>query len=431
MECESICSFMLRTSCGNTSRFRWVQCQLDEIAILRTIRSIRKALNDLPEGLYETYENILVRTAASNTEIVRRILLWVAFSIFPMKLWAIWEAIAIEQDLSFLDEEARLSSPRDVIDLCGNLLSVSNKTQEVTMVHLSVKEFLLSPTIRCGRASSFALSPEAANTELALNCLTYLSFTEFQSGPCDTSDRFKSRVFRYPFLDHAARAWPQYTIEAGQPEILNELILRLFDPDSRSVFLSWVQVLNASGVHFWDVFNPDATALYYAASFGLDRVVQRLVNDKVDLNAAASRFGGTALHGAVLRDHLQVVKILLEARADPNKADWNQDSPLHTAAKNGFIDGINLLLSFDAEAQLKDLMGRTPYDWAVLSGQTEAQKVLMQAKNTAKSSSKSKSETIYYCCSCGEGPWSWEKIRRCHRCYRAQCNQCRKQVSCT
>ena len=388
-----MCLFMLRTSSGDTCRFRWVQCQLDEIAILRTIRSIRKALNDLPKGLYETYENILARTSASNTEIIRRILLWVSFSIFPMTLWAIWEAIAIEQDLSFLDEEARLSSPRDVIDLCGNLLSVSNQTQEVTLVHLSVKEFLLSPTIRCGRASSFALSPEAANTELALNCLTYLSFTEFQLGPCQAYDRFKSRVWRYPFLDHAARAWPQYTIDAGQPEILIELILHLFHPDSRSAFLSWVQVLNASGVHFWDIFNPDATALYYAASFGLDRVVQRLVNDKVDLNAAASRFGGTALHGAVLRQHLHVAKILLEAGADPNIADWNQDSPLHTAAAYGFVDGINLLLSFGALAQLKDLASRTPYDWAVFSGQTEAQKKLMQVKSTANSSSKPKSKT--------------------------------------
>jgi hypothetical protein len=202
-----------------------------------------------PKVSHQTYENILARTSVSNTEIVRRILLWISFSNFPMTLEEVWEAIAIEQNLSYLDEEARLSNPQDVIDLCGNLLVVSEMTDEVTLVHLSVKEFLLSPAILSGRASAFAFSPEHANNDLAINCLAYLSFAEFQSGPCVATEIFKNRVLRYPLLNHAARAWPQYAIEAGQPEGLRQHIHRFFDAKSRPQFLSWVQVLNARGVH--------------------------------------------------------------------------------------------------------------------------------------------------------------------------------------
>src|SRR5947207_3760531 len=107
---------------GSYHRFRWVDCQLDAIAKLRTIKAIRNVMNQLPRGLNETYENILIKVSADDTEIVRRILLWLAFAVLPMTLDEVHEAIAIEHDLDHLDEESRLSSPRDILSLCSSLL---------------------------------------------------------------------------------------------------------------------------------------------------------------------------------------------------------------------------------------------------------------------------------------------------------------------
>jgi hypothetical protein len=44
----------------NVSRFRWVACQIDILGSLRTISDFRKALGELPETLYATYERVLL-----------------------------------------------------------------------------------------------------------------------------------------------------------------------------------------------------------------------------------------------------------------------------------------------------------------------------------------------------------------------------------
>jgi ankyrin repeat protein len=60
-------------------------------------------------------------------------------------------------------------------------------------------------------------------------------------------------------------------------------------------------------------------------------MVERLIKIGVNLNAAGSRFGGSALDAAIIRHHMGVVKLLLDAGADPSQADFNRATPLHTA----------------------------------------------------------------------------------------------------
>jgi hypothetical protein len=40
-------------------RFRWVQCQLDEIVACKRHVDIEAALDNLPAGLYETYDRVI------------------------------------------------------------------------------------------------------------------------------------------------------------------------------------------------------------------------------------------------------------------------------------------------------------------------------------------------------------------------------------
>src|SRR5271155_6038394 len=34
-------------------------------------------------------------------------------------------------------------------------------------------------------------------------------------------------------------------------------------------------------------------------------------------------------------------------------------------------------------------------------------------------------EVIYWCCHCGHGPWSWDRIPHCQLCGHQQCSGCR------
>src|SRR6266542_3524789 len=175
------------------TRFRWVQCQLDGIAKLKTMKDIREALNHLPKGLQETYERILEKVAPGCVEIVRHILQWLVCDVSTLTLAELHECLAIELDMDHIDEESQLGNPMDIYDLCGSLISVT-VGGEVILGHLSVKDYLLSDAIKHGKACKFAISEPEANAENALKCLTYLSFAEFRTGPSQRAYEFEARL---------------------------------------------------------------------------------------------------------------------------------------------------------------------------------------------------------------------------------------------
>lgn len=378
---------MIKQSMGEKSSgmFRWVQCQLDSISGLHTVRAIRVALTELPRGLDETYSNILRNVSPRDATFVRKMLLWLAFSVLPLSLEQVHEAIAIEIGTTNLDEDCRLSNPQDILSLCGSLITISDD-ESLSLAHLSVKDYLLSANIKDNAdVSMYALTANEANEELAATCLTYLSYDEFKSGPCSCADDYASRLRRYPLLKHAATAWPYYVRGCNPSPDLEQRVLRFFNKEQHSIFMSWVQVLNGDYIFKWGMYPAHATPLYYAATFGLDSVVAKLIASGAMLDVPGSRFGGTAVHGATLRKHHAVIQTLLEAGANPNRADWNGVTPLHTASVHGGSDGediVKLLLKFGASASLRDEGGETPIDWATKSGQHATQMLLVGAAAT-------------------------------------------------
>ncbi|KAI2464587.1 hypothetical protein F4781DRAFT_66341 [Annulohypoxylon bovei var. microspora] len=356
--------------------FRWVQCQLEAFSKLRTIKAIRKSLAQLPQDLHETYDRILARIPKADQESARRILIWIAFAVTPLTLEEIHTAIAIELHMDHLDEESLLRSPHDILDLVGGLVNVTNQNH-VTLAHMSVKDYLLSPWIRDSQVTSgFALCAEEAYAILFRCCMAYISFSDFKGGPSTTSEDYLERVRRFPLLKHAAISWSYYYRAATPSEDLNAATMQLFQRENHNLFMSWVQIINADNPFYWDFYPRHATSLYYASTFGLTSIVEELIRLDTDLNPPGSRYGGTALHGAVYRLHTPVVKILLEAGADVNKADFLKVSPLHTAATLDDIELVQLLLCFSADAKAVDDMGETPIDWALKSGQTKTFNIL-------------------------------------------------------
>ena len=373
-------------------RFRWVQCQLDQIAKLRTMRDIRAVLSNLPEGLQETYENILVKIDPKCVRIVRETLQWLVCDVATLTLTELHECLAIEQGMDGIDEEARLSSPSDIYDLCSSLIAVTAEG-EVILAHLSVKDYLLSDTIKRGKASAFAISEPEANAENALKCLTYLSFAEFRSGPARSPESFGARLLEYPFLDHASKRWVSYAKNADPSlEELNNRVLEFFTPPCRPQFMSWLQVICA-GPSFkarrtgkkiaieklkrgHSYYPKHATSLYYAASYGIEHVVQALLAQGAEVDAVGGRVGATAFHAAALRGHLKIMDMLFQKGADPNASDYIDQTPLGSAALVGNVEVIRYLLDHGADPNFKDDKGRTAYDWACRLGYVEAQQVL-------------------------------------------------------
>jgi ankyrin repeat protein len=111
------------------------------------------------------------------------------------------------------------------------------------------------------------------------------------------------------------------------------------------------------------------TALHFAAFFGEPGAAALLIERGAEVDAFGRGWmTGTALHSAASRLQSDLVRILLEAGANPDvrqSAGW---TPLHAAAMNGDLTSTELLLTAGADAAASNDEGRTVADLASESG---------------------------------------------------------------
>jgi uncharacterized protein len=111
------------------------------------------------------------------------------------------------------------------------------------------------------------------------------------------------------------------------------------------------------------------TALHFAAFFGRYEAAALLIERGAEVDAFGRGWmTGTAMHSAVSRLHADVVRILLDAGANPNvrqSAGW---TPLHAAAMNGDLTSVELLLASGADPTATNEEGRSVIDLADESG---------------------------------------------------------------
>lgn len=82
--------------------------------------------------------------------------------------------------------------------------------------------------------------------------------------------------------------------------------------------------------------------------------VERILEDKIDLNAASGGESGAPLHHAVRRGDINITRLLLHAGADPDIAAPDGKTPLIIASAAGNIDIVKLLHKYDAKLNARD-----------------------------------------------------------------------------
>ena len=108
-----------------------------------------------------------------------------------------------------------------------------------------------------------------------------------------------------------------------------------------------------------DMESYPETLFSYALFTGHTEMVKLLLNARADTNEA-NRYGETPLHFAVRCYKKKLVQQLLDSRADPNKADGSGQTPLNWAAYKGKTAVVKLLIERGAEVDKADNKGRTP-----------------------------------------------------------------------
>jgi uncharacterized protein len=114
-------------------------------------------------------------------------------------------------------------------------------------------------------------------------------------------------------------------------------------------------------------WSPDGfTALHYAAFFGQEEAARILLERgaEVEVVARNESIRVTPLHSAAAGSHAAIVKLLVEAGADPNAAQDGGFTPLHSAAQNDDRTSSEALLAAGADPSLASDDGKTAAELA-------------------------------------------------------------------
>ena len=87
----------------------------------------------------------------------------------------------------------------------------------------------------------------------------------------------------------------------------------------------------------------------------------------------------TPLLWATESGHLQVMRLLIEAKASKDATNKRQETPLFMVATNGYATGVRVLTDAGADMEKADESGYTPLHSAAENGHLEAVHVLIDA----------------------------------------------------
>ncbi|KAL6110763.1 cdkn2b [Pungitius sinensis] len=117
-----------------------------------------------------------------------------------------------------------------------------------------------------------------------------------------------------------------------------------------------------------------------AAATGNTADVKTLLQAGASVNGA-NRFGRTALQ-VMMMGSLPVAQVLLKHGADPNVTDRSSGAtPLHDAARTGFLDTVRLLVEFGADPQARDNRQCQPVDLARANNDVDMVNFLQSLSN--------------------------------------------------
>lgn len=112
-------------------------------------------------------------------------------------------------------------------------------------------------------------------------------------------------------------------------------------------------------------------SIHDAAKDGDADSVKKFLDQGVDINSQAGKWGNTPLHEAAFWGNVEVVRLLISKEANVDAKDYYGCTPLHDAVDYGNLEILELLLGKNTYVNALNEDGQTPLDLASL-------------KNTAK-----------------------------------------------
>ena len=322
--------------------------------------SIRKALDELPTTLDETYERALQGIPKEKRQHAHHLFQCLVVAIRPLRVEELAELFAIEFDEDSgpsLNEGWRPENPENaILSACSTLVTLIqiNSSKIVQFSHFSVKEYLTSVRLRTSEIGSdrhYHIPLDAAHTVLAQACITVLLQLD------ENVDR--KRLEMLPLVFYAARNWVEHAKYEDVARRIQNPIRQLFDPSKPYLAAwTWIHDVDSSRVGravFTLKKRPTrlkASALYYAVLCGFSGLADYLIiTHGEDVNVKCG-YHGSPLHAALIKGHLDVARVLLSHGVDVNTTNEYGKTPLCLAYDGGHLDIMRPLLEHEADVNM-------------------------------------------------------------------------------
>ena len=404
------------------ARFLLAHLHMDSLRDKTSIKSVKKALETLPEGvngLDLAYDGVLRKIESQRDGfrfLAKRLLGWLTYSKRLMTITEVQHALAIEPDTSDLDEE-NLSDLDEIVSFCAGLVIIDEETQIIRLVHYTTQEYL--------RRNGDRILP-SAQQDIAVSCLTCLLYEKLGDGwilePNDEDERLEVRLQTHPILDYSARYWATHAGVCGQRNI-NELMMRFARDDYRVSTASQVILSSDPLWHPFRDFDGTRTrsplsAMHLIAYLGDEHTMSILLNQGFEVNALDAMHR-TPLWWAVMQGHQAVVDLLLSQKnINVNSRGVYNDSaddphptetPLGVAAYEGKAKIVERLIEReDVDVNLPDGDNCSPLVCAAEKGHSTIVELLLTRNDIEVNSRNHLGQTLlWYAAENG-----WEAIVR-------------------
>ena len=304
-------------------------------------------------------------------------------------------ALAIEIGTDKIDEDNIIPNLDAAISLCAGLIGVERESGIVRLVHETTQEYF--------QQNLKSWNP-IAEEEIALSCLTYISFTAIRPAISEENGDHRIVLPDYPFLSYAGHFWGDH-VSPVQKNSIESIFKFLHDVDL--YYLAWrpkfapsPRFIPSRGYFsnlFFGIFDEkfelwpwQSTSLHLLAHLGFFRLFEqhllKLQSDSMTLINAMDTSGRTPLATAIYRGHAGLVKLLIELNdVDVNvKLKYHRgETHLHLAVRLEHEEIVRLLLTRkDLDTNSRDSGLRTALHRAVLSQHESIVRLLLAQEST-------------------------------------------------
>ena len=135
------------------------------------------------------------------------------------------------------------------------------------------------------------------------------------------------------------------------------------------------------------------TPLLISSSSGHLEIVKYLLNKKANINIQ-DKLGNTPLNLSLQRGHLNIAKFLLENKVNVELHNKSNSNPLLTASANGYFDIIKILLTFKPNLNHIDDLGNNALHYSILGGHDDISILLLENRINFKTKNKAGKSAI-------------------------------------